>query len=308
VPLAAANKAAAAISSDAPLSPRSELLRKRAHVVREVYETEQRYVKDLHLVVNTFLKLISKSGILKEVDIDAIFRNISSIYELHKEILHNLEECVGAGIVKGGPFPAANASLAPVLINLSAYLKLYTAYCVPEDHQILTNRGFMSLDAYKARATADKELLVAGYDARARQIVYERGVLREFDARPRSLVELAGDGDSAHISLQVTDDHDLLCTNRYDDDDDDDDDVKCAFAKAQGQGGARRRRARRRASSWLAQKVAVPPHRRGDLRHAPSTSCWATRRHGRGAAARRRRFRAVLRVVWRVARVRLAER
>jgi hypothetical protein len=115
-------------------------------VVREIYETERKYVGDLHLVCHNFLKLISKSGILKEVDIDAIFRNISSIYELHKEILHNLEECVAAGLVKGGPFPAANASLASVFINLSAYLKLYTAYCVPEDHQILTNRGFMDLD------------------------------------------------------------------------------------------------------------------------------------------------------------------
>jgi serine/threonine protein kinase len=56
--------------------------------------------------------------------------------------------------------------------------------CVPADHEILTSAGFMDLDTYKRRKAADRALLVAGYNAAARDsLVYEDGILREYDAR-----------------------------------------------------------------------------------------------------------------------------
>jgi len=62
---------------------------------------------------------------------------------------------------------------------------------VPEDHEILTNRGFMNLDAYKARAATDKGLLVAGYDAASKRLVFERPIaLREFAHATRDMVFL----------------------------------------------------------------------------------------------------------------------
>jgi hypothetical protein len=197
---------AAAAPTPGELSPRTEMLRKRAHVVKEVYETERNYVNDLK-IVGSLRKSIEKSGLVKEADIETIFRNVTSIHDLHKVMLTQLEDCVEAGLGRGGPYPAANASLASVFVSLSAYLKLYTAYCVPAEDEILTSRGFMSLDAYKARAAADKSLLVAGFDARTNQLVYERGVLREFAHQRRSLVELAD--DARGVCVRVTADHDL---------------------------------------------------------------------------------------------------
>ena len=197
---------AVAAPTPAELSPRTEMLRKRAHVVKEVYETERNYVNDLK-IVGSLRKSIEKSGLVKEADIETIFRNVTSIHDLHKVMLTQLEDCVEAGLGRGGPYPAANASLASVFVSLSAYLKLYTAYCVPAEDEILTSCGFMSLDAYKARAAADKSLLVAGFDARTNQLVYERGVLREFAHQRRSLVELAD--DARGVCVRVTADHDL---------------------------------------------------------------------------------------------------
>ena len=115
-----------AYASDEEISPRTEKRRQRAHVVREVYETERTYVADLRFVCTNFLKPVRKNSVLKSNDIDIIFRNIETIYELHREMLTNLEECVAAGLASGGRFPAANASIASVFISLSAYLKLYT--------------------------------------------------------------------------------------------------------------------------------------------------------------------------------------
>jgi molybdopterin/thiamine biosynthesis adenylyltransferase len=48
-----------------------------------------------------------------------------------------------------------------------------TPDCVPEDHEILTNRGFMDLDTYLANRD-DESLLVASFDVATQALVFER--------------------------------------------------------------------------------------------------------------------------------------
>jgi serine/threonine protein kinase len=85
--------------------------------------------------------------------------------------------------------------------------------CVPEEHEILTNRGFMDLAAYKAAAARDDDaadaLLVASYDAAAQTLVYERGVLREYEADARSMLALKSSAPADGVDLLVTLDHQL---------------------------------------------------------------------------------------------------
>jgi protein tyrosine phosphatase len=79
-------------------------------------------------------------------------------------------------------------------------------HCVPDDHEILTERGFMDLDTYKA-ATADGDVVrVAGYEPHTQQMRFEaphRLVTNERAAQ--QLVEFS----TTHMSVLVTPGHDM---------------------------------------------------------------------------------------------------
>jgi calcium/calmodulin-dependent protein kinase I len=112
----------------------------------------------------------------------------------------------------------ADFGLSNILDETGA--KLATA-CVPADHELLTNRGFMDLDTYVARAARDTGLLVAGYNVATQQMVFERGQLLVHQLDDKSLVEFHGADDdddecganapsgssSGGVSLLVTADH-----------------------------------------------------------------------------------------------------
>jgi hypothetical protein len=85
---------------------------------------------------------------------------------------------------------------------------LLCAECVPEESEILTNRGFLDLDAYKARAARDADLRVASYDTHTAQLIYETPLqLVEQTTATRTLVEL--DDAASDVHLLVTQKHDL---------------------------------------------------------------------------------------------------
>jgi calcium/calmodulin-dependent protein kinase I len=102
----------------------------------------------------------------------------------------------------------ADFGLSNILDETGA--KLATA-CVPDDHELLTNRGFMNLDTYVARAAADDGLLVAGYNVATQQMVFERGRLLVHQLDDKPLVEFESGANSAPsnagVSLLVTADH-----------------------------------------------------------------------------------------------------
>jgi hypothetical protein len=103
--------------------------------------------------------------------------------------------------------------------------KLNIVHCVPEEHEILTNEGFMDLDTFTARqAVVGDALLVAGYDAHTRTMLYERPVRLVVHKRaPRTLVALSSSSssnvdferdsdsvdDTASVDLLVTAQHQM---------------------------------------------------------------------------------------------------
>jgi hypothetical protein len=84
--------------------------------------------------------------------------------------------------------------------------------CVPADHELLTNKGFMDLDAFLARQRAgESDLLVAGYAPDSQQLVFEAPLaLKTFDVAEHPLVEFGGDDDAHGVHLLATRDHDMF--------------------------------------------------------------------------------------------------
>jgi hypothetical protein len=105
--------------------------------------------------------------------------------------------------------PEAHESLRRVLVTFS--LRNTTiGYCVPEEHEILTNRGFLDLDAYEAAAAADPTLLVASYNVAAKALVFERpNKLVQFADATRELVELSDADEMMHVWSADSDSHGL---------------------------------------------------------------------------------------------------
>lgn len=77
-------------------------------------------------------------------------------------------------------------------------------HCFPEDHQLLTNKGFVSLD------DVHDDLLFASYDPTTRRLVYERGELVVNDHADNDLVEFRR-GD---VVVQATTEHDMYVRYR----------------------------------------------------------------------------------------------
>jgi len=107
-------------------SPRTRKRKKRVHVLQEIVVTERDYVRDLRFICTQYLKPIRSFGILAEEDISAIFRNIDTLYELHKELYSSLERATGDRITH-------ESEIAPVFLALAAYLKVYSLYCVGQE-------------------------------------------------------------------------------------------------------------------------------------------------------------------------------
>jgi hypothetical protein len=94
--------------------------------------------------------------------------------------------------------------------HLPAFKEQHIAHCVPEDHEILTNRGFLDLDAYEAAAAADPTLLVASYNVASKALVFEKpNKLVLFEARTRQLVELSNADEMMHVWSADSDSHGL---------------------------------------------------------------------------------------------------
>ena len=85
------------------------------------------------------------------------------------------------------------------------------SYCVPEEHEILTSRGFLDLDAYQAAVAADPTLLVASYNVAAKALVFERPrELIVLERAQRTLVELSNAQEMLHVWSAGSDSHGIV--------------------------------------------------------------------------------------------------
>lgn len=68
------------------------MYQKRKEIIKEILETEQRYVADLNICVTIWLNPLKQKKLLKEPDINKIFSIIENILKFHKTFLELLEE------------------------------------------------------------------------------------------------------------------------------------------------------------------------------------------------------------------------
>ncbi|KAG9396651.1 DSHCT (NUC185) domain [Carpediemonas membranifera] len=121
--------------------------------------------------------------------------------------------------------------------------------CVPEDHEILTDRGFVDLDAYKGLVGSGEAVLVAGYDQETRELVFEtpRALVENPEAHVQLVAMTAGD---TGVDLACTRDHTLFVQHGGEQADEgftkvsastivDDDTYHCIRQKANASAGAR---------------------------------------------------------------------
>ncbi len=65
-------------------------------VLAELIETEQKYVKDLHFLMSTYLEPIKGEKFLSSNDLEVLYRNVDEIVTFQKKFLRILEECLEA--------------------------------------------------------------------------------------------------------------------------------------------------------------------------------------------------------------------
>lgn len=82
--------------------------------------------------------------------------------------------------------------------------------CVPEDHEMLTNKGFMDLNTWLEQSKRDPSLLMAGYNQVTQQIVFEKplGMIVQ-PSEARWLVEFAEQRQGG-VNYQVTQEHQVF--------------------------------------------------------------------------------------------------
>jgi FYVE/RhoGEF/PH domain-containing protein 3 len=56
----------------------------REHVIKEVLQTEEDYVKDMNLLISLFLTPILERGILSANEVQRLFSNISSLIKINE--------------------------------------------------------------------------------------------------------------------------------------------------------------------------------------------------------------------------------
>ncbi|XP_062131769.1 rho guanine nucleotide exchange factor 25 isoform X3 [Drosophila sulfurigaster albostrigata] len=99
-------------------------LKQRQMVMQELVSTEDKYVKDLEVIVNGYMKEIHNKEIPRPVDLqggkmDLVFNNITEIYEWHRDkFLRALRHC-----------QRTPADLGPLIENSSKKFNMYYYFC-----------------------------------------------------------------------------------------------------------------------------------------------------------------------------------
>ncbi|EGC28970.1 hypothetical protein DICPUDRAFT_159515 [Dictyostelium purpureum] len=109
--------------SNGPLGESLEEKNKRFRIkiVKEIIVTEKDYVRDLYIVIDVFLNQIKEKGLLSPKDIQTLFSNIEILISVNSNVLKELE--------KHQDPTYENVNIGKAFLDMSHYLKMYTAYC-----------------------------------------------------------------------------------------------------------------------------------------------------------------------------------
>lgn len=125
-------------------------LARRRMVAQEIFDTERKYVDDLKLVREIFLRPMRERGLLKDTDIRALFGNLEELISINSVILGELVELMK----NWGP----KTLIGPLFVQTAPFLKSYMPYCSNYQHALQTLnrlRGQERFMQFLGRAESD---------------------------------------------------------------------------------------------------------------------------------------------------------
>jgi len=93
---------------------------KKSKIVKEMLETEKNYVRDLEIVIQTYLQPLRKAQVISPEELKKIFLNIEDVKAVNKEILEELEL---------NEEKISIQSLSNIFLLKAEQLKVYADYC-----------------------------------------------------------------------------------------------------------------------------------------------------------------------------------
>lgn len=93
----------------------------REEVVKELVKTEKKYVKDLEIIVEQYMRRLRENGLVEGPDIAAIFSNVDQIRNLNRTLFDSME-----GLDR---LPTEQSNVGERFLSFIEYLRLYTQYC-----------------------------------------------------------------------------------------------------------------------------------------------------------------------------------
>jgi serine/threonine protein kinase len=158
--------------------------------MRDLFETKHEMYIVMELVSGgeLFDKIVEK-GSYTEGEASKLVRNvISAIAYLHDNgVVHR--DLKPENLLLRDKNDATRVCIADFgLSKIVGNQTMMATACVADDHELLTNRGFMDLDTYAARQH-EAGLLVASYDAKREQLVFEKPLLHHVYETTDALVE-----------------------------------------------------------------------------------------------------------------------
>lgn len=92
----------------------------------EFLETEESYVSGLRIIVKVYLQGIKDMNLIGPKDIETIFANITTIHQIHEQLLEDLKNLINTNRSITDKTP--HQSFGDLLKGFIPFLKMYTVY------------------------------------------------------------------------------------------------------------------------------------------------------------------------------------
>jgi hypothetical protein len=106
----------------------STLFVEKENIIKEILETEKKYVKDLSIILSVYQKPIEQCGLVDEKTHKTIFKNLVIIIGINGNLLKQLETFFVEFQKQAGVWSGGN-SVGKIFMKWAPFLKTYTEYC-----------------------------------------------------------------------------------------------------------------------------------------------------------------------------------
>lgn len=94
-------------------------------MIKELLETEKKYLKDLNSITNVYQKPLEQSGIVQDSQLNLIFKNLKLIIGVNTNLLSQMQKYYDEFIKLSGVYSGGN-SLGKIFVKFAPFLKNYT--------------------------------------------------------------------------------------------------------------------------------------------------------------------------------------